>query len=193
MKVLAYRSNRIFVVAPIVIAICVLLLQLYFQDDLPIFGRRTRIRVLGFIFMLGVSMLCAFIERLCMPKVLIECDDCGLYIYKYRKSEPILLRYEDIIASHVTLDVGSDDITIGQLSPEQTGLVSNNAVGTLCIRIKSGDIRIRGIKNVKQVRGELNKKVSEIKRKQREEIDDLIERSRRERELSELAKHDPNT
>ena len=193
MKVLAYRSNRIFVVAPIVIAICVLLLQLYFQDDLPIFGRRTRIRVLGFIFMLSVSMLCAFIERLCMPKVLIEYDDCGLYIYKYRKSEPILLRYEDIIASHVTLDVGSDDITLGQLSPEQTGLVSNNAVGTLCIRIKSGDIRIRGIKNVKQVRGELNKKVSEIKRKQREEIDDLIERSRRERELSELAKHDPNT
>lgn len=193
MKVLAYRSNRIFVVAPIVVAVCLFILYLWLQDELYVFGRRRRYRFVGFITMLMVTMMCAFIERLCMPAVLIECDDYGLYIYKYRKSEPILVRYEDIISSCVTVDVGSEDISIGQLSPEQTGLVSNNAVGTLCIRLQTEDIRIRGIKDVKQVRQEINKKVNELKRKQQEEIDEIIEASRRKKELEELAKHDINT
>lgn len=193
MKVLAYRSNRIFVVAPIVVFLCGLVLQLYIHNELYIFGRNNRIRVIGFVCMLSITMLCAFVERLCMPKVLIECDDCGLYIYKYKKSAPILLRYDDIISSSITVGVGSEDITIGQLSPEQTGFVSNNAVGVLCIRTKHGDIRIHGIQNIKQVRGELNKKLGEFKRKQQAEIDELIERSRRQKELEELAKHDVNT
>ena len=193
MKVLAYRSNRIFFVAPIVILLYLFILYAGLQMGL---GRRLRHRILGSVGALAVAMMCAFVERLFMPKILIEWDDCGLYIYKYRNSEPILVRYENIIGHYMEIGVGSEEITIGQMSPEQVGFVSNNAVGTLCIRIAGKeveDIRIRGISNVKQVKIELNKKLRDLKNKQQEEIDEMIEARRREREAEEQKKHDPNT
>ncbi len=193
MKVLAYRSNRIFVVAPIVIVVCLFVLHLYWQDKIDFLGYRSRCRLVGFVGALAITMMCAFVERLCMPAVLIECDDCGLYIYKYRKSEPILVRYEDILSSSVTVDVGSEDFTLGSLSPEQTGLVGNNVVGTLCIKTKNDDVRIRGIKDVKQVRSLMNKKIFELKRKKEQEVDDMLEACRREREAEEQKRHNPDT
>lgn len=194
MKVLAYRSNRIFVVAPIVVVVCFLLTSMifYFRRGSVRIGRYNW-HIIGAAWSLAVAMAAAFIERLCMPKVLIEYDDCGLYIYKYRRGDPILLRYEQIINHHFEVDVGSENMTFSGMSQEQVGFVSKNAIGTLCIRVDGEDIKVRGIKNVKQVSIELNKQIKAFKEKENNKIERYLEQLKREKELEELAKHDINT
>lgn len=194
MKVLAYRSNRIFLVAPIVVIVCFLLTSMifYLRRNSMRVGRRNW-RIIGATWSLAIAMASAFIERLFMPKVLIEYDDCGLYIYKYRRRDPIILRYEQIITHRFEVDVGSENMTISKMSQEQVGFISKNTIGTLCIRVDGEDIKVRGIKNVKQVSIELNRQLRAFKEKENDKIDRYLEQLKCEKELEELAKHDINT
>lgn len=198
MKVLAYRSNKIFFTAPILVPLCIIIALEMVQSIHTMYGWRWEL----FIGILGVmiSQLVGFVERLFMPKVLIEYDNRGLYIYKYRKSEPILLRYENIWDCRAQINEGSEDIPLSMDysskkfdSYERAAISSKSLVGLLKFNTPHEIITVHGIKNVKSVERELASIRYDFKEKQEEWLDYNIEKSRRNKELEELAKHDINT
>lgn len=198
MKVLAYRSNKIFITAPILVPICCFLLYQIMIHSHGIYG--WRLEFFLSILSVAVSQLIGFIERLFMPKVLIEYDDCGVYIYKYKKSEPILLRYEHIWDCRAQTNEGAEDIPLNMDynpnvadSYERAGITPTPLVGMLKFSTPYEVVRVHGIKDVKAVERELASIRYDFKEKRDEWLDYNIERSRREKELEELAKHDPNT
>ncbi len=198
MKVLAERSNKIFITAPILVPICCFLLyQIMIHTD-HIHGRRLEFFLL--ILSITVSQLIGFVERLFMPKVLIEYDDCGLYIYKYKKCEPILLRYEHIWDCRAQTNEGAEDIPLSMDhnpnvadSYERAGITPTPLVGMLKFNTPHTTISVHGIKDVKAVERHLASIRYDFKEKRDEWLDYNIELSRRQKELEELAKHDPNT
>lgn len=202
MKVLAERSNKIFIVGPIMLVILSVSIFFIMKNILSLHrfhvyrGPRRRRRLRHFLFFLAMCWLAiasAIIERLCMPKVLIEYDNAGIYIYKHKRKDPIILRFENIWSFTSESDVGSEDITLGTLSYEQAALIGKGLVGTLKIRTCDGEIKVRGIKDVKDVERKLDKLHDEFMDLRNERYDAIIAQKRREEELAELAKHDPNT
>lgn len=198
MKVLAYRSNKIFFTAPILIPLCFIVLSEMIQHTYRMHGWMWEL----FIGIAGVmlSQLIGFIERIFMPKVLIEYDDCGLYIYKYRKSKPILLRYENIWDCRVQTNEGAEDVPLSMNyssrtadSYERTAITSKSLVGMLKFNTPYEIITVHGIRDVKSVERELASIRYDFKEKQEEWLNYNIEHSIRQKELEELAKHDINT
>lgn len=201
MKVLAYRSNQIFITAPILVPLCFIVLQ-------PMVGSILSFRVHSDLFWcffitvssIMLSQLIGFVERLFMPKVLIECDNCGIYIYKYKRSEPILLRYEHIWDCRAQVNNGAEDIPLNMDynpneadSYERAGITTTPLVGMLKFNTPYEVVRVHGIKDVKAVERKLASIRYDFKEKQDEWIDFNIEYSKRQEELKELAKHDINT
>ena len=198
MKALAYRSNLIFITAPILVPICFLVSLQIFSHTRFFYG--WLFELLLTVLTVMVSQLIGFVERLFMPKVLIEYDDCGLYIYKYRKSKPILLRYENIWDCRARVNSGSEDFPMSESfnpnkadSYERVSISSKAFVGMLNINTPHEVIRVHGIKDVKAVERKIASIRYEFKEKRDEWLDYNIELVRRERELEELAKHDINT
>jgi hypothetical protein len=144
------------------------------------FPRRRLRRRGGYIFAFGIILTIAsflsMLEYLRQPQILVEYDDCGIYIYKYRKSEPILVRYENIYSVGISVGVGVDDMEVMDLGETQKGFVPKTRPGHVKIRLNNHEvINIRHVQNAKQVQIELNKKVLEKRRQRREMCEELAE------------------
>ncbi len=135
-----------------------------------------------------------FIRRLSIPKVIIEYDDYGLYLY--RKGMPVtLLRYEalwSVYAQQELYDVYEDFDSTASVSVKNS-LFGLSSSGAIRFETPDGFIVLSGIYHVRDVEREINRMV----RKNRDEfvakMEENIEENKRKRELEELAKHDPST
>ncbi len=192
MKVLAERSNRIFIVGPIILVVLGSYIVYRLKRRHSGFYYRSG-RTFAIAFTLFITTLCGIIERIFMPKVLIEYDNAGIYIYKYKGREPIIIRFESIWSFSTEIDYGSEDDSFEAYSYEHAALIGSTLTGSLKIQTANEIIKIRGIKNVKDVERKLDKLRDEYMELRNERYDAIIAQKRREEELAELAKHDPNT
>ena len=129
---------------------------------------------------------------------MIEYDNAGLYIYKYKFSTPVTLRYEAVYSALGDEDLDEIYVRRGRYVFAPRVRISNptwglSKTGTLRIEIPTGFITLHGVKNVNQVRFEITKLVREFKKEQKEFIDANIERARAQKEDEEQKKHDPDT
>lgn len=202
MKVLAERSNAIFLWGPFAILASMLYFYLYIKYDISL---SPRYYYFGFFLSLFISTVYNLIHRIALPQILIEYDKAGIYVYNRRNKEPIIIRYEHLWSS-VALP-GEDEFDKfdapdtsfwGMYFPEPretvTGYSRPNAMtGSLRIELPNQFITIHGIKNVREVSRQLDRLVDENKKNKMEFYEAQMEKRRREDELAELAKHDINT
>lgn len=206
MKILAKRADGFLYVAPFVIVTTLVYCAnrfntcynpdqiLYSLYDI-FFGERG---VFVYSLVVNVIFLIKWIERFLTPKVMIEYDNAGLYIYKYKFSTPVTLRYEAVYSALGDEDLDEIYVRRGRYVFAPRVRISNptwglSKTGTLRIEIPTGFITLHGVKNVNQVRFEITKLVREFKKEQKEFIDANIERARAQNEDEEQKKHDPNT
>ena len=162
----------------------------YYQDMPELLAFRCSLSF-GIEFML---LLWVLVRRLSIPKVIIEYDDFGLYIY--RKGMPVtLLRYESLWSMYVheeVIDSYEDFDSSGYMRTQQS-LWGLSATGAIRFEVPNGFITVSGVYRVKEVEKEIKRMV----RKNRDEfiqaMEERIEKNQRQRELEELAKHNPNT
>ncbi len=180
MNILAKRANGIFIVAPIIIISYILMNFLLSQlsDEgqaftmIMIFGV-TRYRIspigalyFGYTYIVAASVI-ALVCRLFVCPVVIEYDECGIYVYrKFKPTE--IIRYEQMWNS---LSLGELDF---RDAPDllDSGLASEGVhsargvwgTGTLRIRTNKKTIRLYGVKNVLQVEKALNSLIEENRR-----------------------------
>lgn len=186
MKVLAERSDKIFVWGPVVMLLCFFTIsnRSFLFDFL---SNRTGRHFCVACMVLGGLVCFDLLHRLIVPKIIIEYDDYGIYIYKYKKQPPITLRYSDL--KGVLIMEGAND----SYELDAGGNINGFSTGMLRIQSSKGLTTLYGIKNVRQVGNQLKKMVADYNRNVMEQYDQRIERSKRLRELEELQKHDPNT
>lgn len=145
----------------------------------------------GIEFML---LLWVLVRRLSIPKVIIEYDDFGLYIYK--KGMPVtLLRYESLWSMYVheeVIDSYEDFDSSGYMRTQQS-LWGISATGSIRFEVPNGFIIVSGVSRVKEVEKEIRRMVEKNRREFLEAMEERIEKNKRQRELEELAKHNPNT
>ncbi len=169
MKVLARRANGIFVFAPVFMVLCFVLWMFcaqksydssewYVFDDLYV-------RLLLISIILFPVTLWYFIQRLFVPRVIIECDDFGLYIYRRRK-ETVILRFEYLESLYAEADMENTVVYIGRRSLfsgdrrriEIGGMLEKFIkTGTLEIRTEEGVIKLKGVHNVKKVKTDIDR------------------------------------
>lgn len=173
MKVLAERSNAIFCWGTIAIIISILYLYLRFG-----LGLRLLPRFFSFFFLvLLLSTIYNLAHRLMLPKVLIEYDKAGIYIYKSRRKPAITLRYEELLSA-TALGGEKDYDDLGGPASGLKGLLLrgssesitgnsslNNMTGALRIELPDQFIKIHGVKNVQPVRRDLEKLIADNKKK----------------------------
>ncbi len=198
-KVLAYRSNKIFITAPILVPLCFFIIWMSIGGGFGL-GYRIRIHMLLMSFTIMISQLAGFIERFFIPKVIIEYDDFGLYIYKYKRRDPILLHYEQIWGCRAHINEGAEDIPFNfdpfsgqEYSYENTAIRTTQFVGSLKFNTPHSVINVHGIKDVKAVERKLAAMRYDFKEDYEEWLNYNIEQSKRNEELEELAKHNINT
>ncbi len=142
-----------------------------------------------FMFLLWI-----LIRRLSIPRVIIEYDDFGLYIY--RKGMPVtLLRYESLWSMYVheeVIDSYEDFDSSGSVRMQQS-LFGFSATGAIRFETPNGFIVVSGISQVKTVEKEIRRMVEKNRQEFIDEMEGRIEKSQRERELEELAKHNTDT
>lgn len=206
MKVLAKRADGFLYVAPFFIVLtlfyCVNRFNTYYNPDEVLYSLFTiffgeRGVFLGSLI-INVFFLIKWTERLITPKVMIEYDKAGLYIYKYKFSEPITLRFEAVYSALGDEDLDDIYIRRNRYSFKRTVRISNptwglSKTGTLRIEIPTGFITLHGVKNVNAVGHEITKLIREFKKEQKQFIDANIEHSIARQEAEEQKKHDPNT
>lgn len=195
MNVLAYKSKKSAIISLVCFFASLGMVYIGFKYGYDIiWGYRNTFYFWLFVSGLVIASISSMFEYLRQPQVLIEYDECGLYVYKRRNSEPIIIRYEDIFGADISVGVGTENTEMMDLGQLQKGFVSKSKAGHLKIRLKNYEtIDIRHVKNAKQVQIDLNKKINEEKRERRERYNELIELERRERELKEHLKHNVNT
>lgn len=197
MKILAERSNAIFLWGPFAILVSVLYFYLYFRFDISL---TPRYYFWGFFATLFFSTIYSLVHRISLPRVLIEYDKAGIYIYNRRNKDPIIIRYEQLWSTTALAgEKESDDIDVPDYSfrgSEETitGYSScNTMTGALRLELPDQFVKIHGVKNVRDVRRQLEKLIDENKRNKISFYEEQMEKKRREMDLEELAKHDPNT
>lgn len=200
MKVLAERSNAIFVWGPFAIALSMAYFYMRFALDITL---RPRYYVFGFFVSLFFSTLYNLVHRLMLPRVLIEYDRAGIYVYTKRRGEPMIIRFEHLWSS---ISMGGMDV-YDEIVPRSddtcrgldgmvlnTGTCSCNSVtGTLRIELPNQFITIHGVKKVGEVKLTLDRLVREHKKEKMSFYEEQMMKRQREEELEELRKHDPNT
>ncbi len=134
-------------------------------------------------------------------RVIIEYDDCGIYIYK--KFKPIkTIRFEEFWSQSTREDF--DEIYVMRRHTIRWNRTENYykitdlffgfiKTGTLRMETPYEVINVGGIKNVKQVEIELNKLIRAKKKEYLKEMEEKIAVENRMEELAELSKHNPNT
>lgn len=142
-----------------------------------------------FMFLLWV-----LIRRLSIPRVVIEYDDFGLYIY--RKGMPVtLLRYESLWSMYVheeIIDAYEDFDSSGYVRTQQS-LWGLSATGAIRFETPNGFIFVSGISRVKEVEKEIRRMVEKNRQEFIDGMEERIKENQRQRELEELAKHNPDT
>ena len=162
MKVLAERADKYFVLAPVMVIVSLFVCYLEYCDlvlDNISLGRWF-IAVWFTVMAMTVRCLSNFFLCTLMPKNVIEYDDFGIYIYKRRNKEPLILRYGEIFSKTAENDesyvfVGFWDIPFTLSS------------GTLRIEVKDGFLKVPCIKNVRKVQTELNRLLIQYRKQQR--------------------------
>lgn len=143
-------------------------------------------------------LLVLFIERLYVPKVIMEYDDYGLYIYQ--RGEPTkLLRYEELWSTCSEEDLENIEMCYHRgfyrarnirISNPFWGMIKT---GSIRIETPEGFINVGGIYHVKDVEYEIKRMVRKNRKKFIDETEQRIATDQRKRELEELAKHNPDT
>jgi hypothetical protein len=159
----------------------------------------------GFFFSLLVSTIYNLVHRIALPKILIEYDKAGIYIYNRRNKPPITIRYEQLWSATALPgekdfdEIDSPDYSLSGFpfasSGEMiTGYSNCNAMtGSLRLELPDQFIKLHGVKNVRDVRRQLDKLVYDNKKNKMAFYEDRMMKRQREVELEELRKHDPNT
>ena len=145
-----------------------------------------------------LAFLVPFLARLFTPKTIMEYDDFGVYIYQAGK--PVtLLRYEELWSTYAEEDFENVEFCYHRGFHRSRNIkISDPFWGILktgSIRIETPDdfICLGGIYHVKEVEKELKRMVRKNRREFLDEMYEGIEKSQRQRELEELAKHNPDT
>ncbi len=145
-----------------------------------------------------LAFLLPFLVRLFTPKTIMEYDDFGVYIY--RTGKPVtLLRYKEIWSTYSEGDF--DDVEFSYhrgFYPRRNIKIGDPFWGmfkTGSIRIETPDdfICLNGIHCVKAVEKELKRMVKKSRQEFIDEMEEKIKEIQRQRELEELAKHNPDT
>lgn len=204
MKVLAERSNTIFFLGPPIIAMCFFYMYMYWFIWGGTIRFHRRYSLLGFVIVLLFSTLYNFIHRLFIPKIIIEYDKAGIYVYNKRRGDPIIIRFEHLWSS---MSFGGEDAFdeldkpeyveryyLNKPLPLYTGCCScNMTTGTLRIELPNQFITLHGIKEVGVVRLKLDSLVRKHYEEKMAFYEEQMMKRQREVELEELRKHDPNT
>lgn len=186
MKVLAKRSDKIFLWGPIVMALCAFII--YNSSYIGMLFSTFRTRRIIYVCLLICIVTCFdLLHRLLVPKVIIEYDDYGLYIYKYKRQPPATIRYSDLKGA-LALEGANDSYELNGINN-----ISGFSTGMLRIQTSKGLITLYGVENVREVGTQLRRMIGEYNHKVMEEYEQRIEQMKRQRELEELQKHDPNT
>ena len=149
----------------------------------------------GFYFL---CFLRPFIKRIFTPQIIMEYDDHGIYIY--RTGRPVmLLRYEDLWSAYSEGDFDNVEFSYHRGFYNRKNIKIGDPFWGLfktgSIRIETADdfVCLDGIYHVKEVEKEIKEMVRKNRREFLDEMYEGIEKSQRQRELEELAKHNPDT
>lgn len=148
-------------------------------------------------FSYGIEFVFLFwllIRRLSVPKIIIEYDDFGVYIYK--KGMPVtLLRYEALwsVYVHEELFESYEDFDSNVNVSVKKSLLGLSETGAMRIETPNGFIVLSGIYHIKEVERELKRMVKKNRQEFIDEMEERIKENQRQRELEELAKHNPDT
>ncbi len=221
MRVLAVRNNSLFWKAPIIFVIGTVLIcligRLYAPEDMSV---PEDMNIVGYCYMLGLTEPMRRVSRvvwtiwivsrgsifyalsvLFYKNVIIECDDCGIYIYK--RFKPVqTIRYEEFWSQQTIEDF--EEVYVRRRYTYKWWKAENYIkvtdpffgiikTGSLRLETRQEIINVGGIKNVKEVEIELNKLISAKKREYIEEMEEKIALEKRMEELAELSKHNPYT
>ena len=139
-----------------------------------------------------------FLQRILTPRIIIEYDDFGFYIY--RMGKPVtLLRYEELWSTYAEEDFENVEFCYHRGFYRSRNIKISDPFWGI---FKTGSIRIEtpedficlgGIYHVKEVEREIKRMVRKNRREFLDEMYENIEENQRQRELEELAKHNPDT
>ncbi len=145
-----------------------------------------------------IVFLGMFLQRLLTPRTIIEYDDHGLYIY--RTGKPVtLLRYEELWSSYSEEDFENVELCYHRGFYRYRNIKVSNPfwgiikTGSIRIEIPDGFINLGGIYHVKEVERELKIMVRKNRKEFLNEMYVAMDEERRQRDLEEMAKHNPDT
>ncbi len=192
MKVLAKRADRFIYCTPFILLIFIIMSALLIAEikGYVRLGRNFFPGYLSF-FIMSIIYVTGFCSVIRMPKDVIEYDDYGIYIYKRKNQEPILIRYEQIWSNTAE----PDELTVYLRGPcySYKSFKTNLPTGTLRIELRDEFVRVPFLADIKRVEGNLRNLVNENRRQFIEEMEQRIAEMNRAEELEELKKHDPST
>lgn len=220
MKVLARRANGLLIVAPICFAISLVILSMatvfifhidspeWFEDLATDFftsdywgysvraSRAINHASDSFVVSIFSIIICLifFFDRLFIPKIIIEYDDVGLYIYHNQKDVTVL-RYDYLAGKNVQTDLNEVSFWVRYRGMVKITNFSGGLIKTGSIRFECPDgfITVRGVADVKAVGKEIDRMVRKNREKYEKELEERLLEIKTQRELEELLKHDPNT
>lgn len=145
-----------------------------------------------------IVFLGAFTERLLTPRTIMEYDDFGIYIY--RTGKPVtLLRYKEIWSTYSEEDFENIEFCYHRGFYRVRNISVSNPfwglfkTGSIRIEIPDGFINLGGIYHVREVERELKRMVKKNRQEFVDDLEEKIKENQRQRELEELAKHNPDT
>ena len=201
MKVLAQRANGWIFVAPFIfITLAVYIVGIFNSIYNPEHIETIFLLLIDYRFLMMISSfiftLSTWVLRVMTPKVIIEYDRAGIYIYQYKFVEPYILRYENLYSVFADVDLKEIYVKRSRFSP--TRRISDptwglSQTGNLRIELPDHFITLHGVKNVAQVKYDLTNLIKDYRDKRDDWLEDRIEEVKRQEELEELAKHDINT
>lgn len=220
MKVLARRANGLLIVAPICFVISLVVFSMatvfIFHIDSPEWfetlatnfftsdywgccGRTSRAishAMDSFVLSIFLIIIClvSFFDRLFVPKIIIEYDDVGLYIY-HNKKDVTILRYDFLSGKNVQTDLNEISYWVRYRGLVKITNFSGGLIKTGSIRFECPDgfITVRGVADVKAVGREIDRMVRKNREEYEKELEERILEIKTQRDLEEILKHDPNT
>ena len=220
MKVLARRANGLLIVAPICFVISLVVFSMatvfIFHIDSPEWfealatnfftsdywgysGRSSRAisHAMDSFVVSTISLiicLVSFFDRLFIPKIIIEYDDVGLYIYHNQKDVTVL-RYDYLAGKNVQTDLNEVPFWVRYRGMVKITNFSGGLIKTGSIRFECPDgfITVRGVAEVKEVGREIDRMVRKCREEYEKELEESLLEIKTQRELEEMLKHNPNT
>lgn len=149
----------------------------------------------------GIYFLCfliPFLTRLFTPRIIMEYDDFGVYIY--RTGSPVtLLRYKELWSTYSEADFDNVEFCYHRGFHTRRNIKVGDPfwgmfkTGSIRIETPEDFICLSGIYRVKDVEREIKRMVKKKRKEFIDEMEENIRENQRKRELEELAKHNPDT